>query len=180
MLAFQSLIDATVIPSALVNRLMRRLAPEGHELVLFDVNRVADVDPFVRTVKERLRDELMADAGLPFTLTLITNVDEQSREIMAWRKAPFGATVTESPLGLAWPQGIYSLSHVALPFPPDDALYGYAAPSGPGLHLGRLEPRGERGLLVVSADQMLRLRSNPFLPYVEQRMLDFFDLVDSK
>lgn len=179
-LAFQSLIDATVIPSALVNRLMRRLAPEGHELVLFDVNRVAVIDPFVRTEKEQLRDELMADAGLPFTLTLITNAGEQSRDIMARRKAPFGAKVTESPLGLAWPKGIYSLAHVALPFPPDDALYGYAAPSGSGLNLGRLEPRGEKGLLVVSASQMLRLRSNPFLPYVEQRMLDFFDLVDAK
>ncbi len=179
-LAFQSLIDATVIPSALVNRLMRRLAPEGHELVLFDVNRVAVMDPFVRTEKEQLRDELMADAGLPFTLTLITNAGEQSRDIMARRKAPFGAKVTESPLGLAWPEGIYSLAHVALPFPPDDALYGYAAPSGSGLNLGRLELRGEKGLLLVSASQMLRLRSNPFLPYVEQRMLDFFDLVDAK
>jgi hypothetical protein len=67
-----------------------------------------------------------------------------------------------------------------LPIPPDDALYGYAAPSGPGLHLGRLELRGETGLMVVSANQMMRLRSNPFLTYVEQRMLDFFGLADAK
>lgn len=179
-LAFQSLVDATVIPSALANRLMRKLAPEGHELVLFDVNRVAVLDLFMRTEKERLREELMADGGLPFTLTLITNTNGQSRNIMARHKAPFGAKDWESPLGLAWPEGIYSLAHVALPFPPDDALYGYAPPNEPGLHLGNLEQRGERGLLLVSADQMLRLRSNPFLPYVEQRMLEFFGLVGAK
>jgi alpha-beta hydrolase superfamily lysophospholipase len=179
-LAFQSLIDATVIPAALVDGLMRRLAPEGHELVLFDTNRDSAVTPFMRSGKEQLRDELMADAGLPFTLTLLTNADKKSRDIVAKRRAPFGAQETTSPLGLAWPEGIYSLAHVALPFRPDDALYGYAAPRDAGLHLGRLEPRGERGLLVVGADQMLRLRSNPFLPYVEQRMLDFFDLEEAK
>jgi esterase/lipase len=179
-LAFQSLVDATVIPSALVNGLMRNLAPEGHELVLFDINRIAATDPLLRTGKVQLRDELMADAGLPFTLTLITNAGEHSRDIIARRKEPNSVKATESPLNLAWPNGIYSLAHVALPFPPDDSLYGYAAPSGPGLHLGRLEPRGEVGVLAVSANQMMRLRSNPFLPYVEQRMLDFFDLVDAK
>jgi len=34
--------------------------------------------------------------------------------------------------------------------------------------------------LMVNADQMMRLRSNPFLPYVEQRMLEFFDLGNTK
>jgi hypothetical protein len=179
-LAFQSLVDATVIPSALVNVLMSKLAPEGHELVLFDINRATAVDPFLRSGKVQLRDDLMADAGLPFTLTLITNADEHSRNIVAQRTEPFGVKVTVSPLSLAWPKGIYSLSHVALPFSRDDALYGYAAPSGPGLHLGKLDPRGEEGVLVISANKMMRLRSNPFLPYVEQRMLEFFNLVDAK
>ena len=179
-LAFQSLVDATVIPSATVDVLMRQLAPERHELVLFDVNRIAAVDPLLRTGKLQLRDQLMADAGLPFALTVITNRDEQSPGVIARRMEPFSVKATESPLDLDWPEGIYSLAHVALPFPPEDALYGYAAPSGPGLHLGKLEPRGERGLLMVNANQMMRLRSNPFLPYVEQRMLEFFDLGDTK
>jgi hypothetical protein len=158
---------------------MRQLAPERHELVLFDVNRVAVVEPLLRSGKLQLRDELTADAGLPFALTVITNAGEDSLDVIARHMEPFSVKATESPLGLAWPKGIYSLAHVALPFLPEDALYGYGAPSGPGLHLGNLEPRGEKGLLVVDANQMMRLRSNPFLPYVEQRMLEFFDLVDA-
>jgi len=175
-LAFQSVVDATVIPSALVNGLMRKLAPDGHELILFDINRFTATGSLLRSGKVRLRDELIADGSLPFTLTLITNSEKADRHIMARRQEPFSANVNTTSLDLTWPMGIYSLAHVALPFPPDDALYGYDAPGGPGLHLGKLEPRGETGLLVVSANQMMRLRSNPFLPYVEQRMLDFFGL----
>ncbi len=40
--------------------------------------------------------------------------------------------------------------------------------------------RGEEGLLLVNAGQLLRLRSNPFLSYVEQRMIKFFDLAEPK
>jgi pimeloyl-ACP methyl ester carboxylesterase len=31
---------------------------------------------------------------------------------------------TDSEIGLSWPEGLYSLAHVALPFPPRDPLYG--------------------------------------------------------
>ena len=59
-----------------------------------------------------------------FTLSVITNESESSREVVVRRREAGGAEVTESPLGLAWPLGLYSLSHIALPFPPDDPVYG--------------------------------------------------------
>jgi hypothetical protein len=34
-----------------------------------------------------------------------------------------------------------------------------------------LEPRGEKGLLSIPAGQFNRLRSNPFFPYIEQRLI---------
>lgn len=44
--------------------------------------------------------------------------------------------------GLSWPEDIYSLAHVALPFPADDPLYGGHPPEkSPGLHLGELTLR---------------------------------------
>jgi hypothetical protein len=63
---------------------------------------------------------------------------------------------------------VYSLSHVALPFRPDDPIYG-ATPSG-GLPLGALELRGERGVFGLSMDQLMRLRYNPFFAYVDARV----------
>ena len=76
------------------------------------------------------------------------------------------------PLGLAYPPGVFSLSHVALPFPVDDGLYG-TQPSPDedfGVHLGTIAARGERGVLVVPMDELMRLSANPFYPYLIQRI----------
>jgi hypothetical protein len=41
-LAFMSVVDATVPPSILIRVLFDRLADQGHQLVLFDVDRRAE------------------------------------------------------------------------------------------------------------------------------------------
>src|SRR5262249_12314558 len=66
----------------------------------------------------------------------------------------------------------YSLSHVALPFPMNDSLYGlYPDPAEDfGIHLGALAPRGERNVLIVSMDMLLRISFNPFFPYMLGRI----------
>ena len=70
--------------------------------------------------------------------------------------------------------GVFSLSHVALPFPPDDPLYGRTPPDEKGrLFLGTQALQGERGLLKISGDYPLRLRHNPFYDYLEQRVVDW-------
>ena len=80
----------------------------------------------------------------------------------------------ERPLGLSYPAGIFSLSHLAIPIPPDDPLYGTEPdPSNRtefGLNLGALDARGERGALIVDQDFLTRLPSNPFFPYLLARL----------
>jgi hypothetical protein len=70
------------------------------------------------------------------------------------------------PIGLAWSRDIFSLSHVALPFPVSDGLYGLDPDPAEafGAQLGALAVRGERGVLTVSPDALVRLSSNPFFP----------------
>jgi hypothetical protein len=46
----------------------------------------------------------------------------------------------------------------------------------PGVALGSLALRGERGVLKISPAAMLRLRWNPFYPYLEARTLEFLGL----
>jgi hypothetical protein len=75
------------------------------------------------------------------------------------------------PLDLAWPRDIYSLSHVAIPFPMSDPVYGREeVGAGPAtIRLGVLSPRGERAVLSVPSDTLMRLTCNPFFPYLSAR-----------
>jgi hypothetical protein len=76
------------------------------------------------------------------------------------------------PLGLSYPLGVYSLSHLALTFPVTDPLYGMQPDDSEdfGVQLGTLAIRGERGLLIVSQDSLTRIASNPFFPYLLERV----------
>jgi hypothetical protein len=64
---------------------------------------------------------------------------------------------------------------VALPFPPDDHLYGAENPGEEFIYLGNLAITGERGLLNIPADFLLRMRYNPFYAYLEKRVIDWVD-----
>ena len=62
-----------------------------------------------------LTGQVMTNAALPFTVTLITNGQPESRVVVARRKPPFSAEASRpEPLNLAWPPDVISLSHVAL------------------------------------------------------------------
>jgi hypothetical protein len=56
-------------------------------------------------------------------------------------------------------------------------LYGGQGNSeSPGIHLGDIALRGERGVLHIPPAEMLRLRWNPFYSFLETRVLEFFEL----
>lgn len=117
--------------------------------------------------------ELLRDRELTFTLTVITNENDESDALVIHSLVP-GQEPTVEPFDLAWPPDLFSLAHVALPFPSDDPVYGNGLDlDAPQIQLGRVALRGENGLLRVSPGAMLRLRWNPFYPYMIERMLDF-------
>jgi len=173
-LAFVSTVDSTVQVPAVIDSLLGRLAPDGHELVVFDVNRLSVVQPMLVADPAPLTRRLLAQTQRPFALTLITNASDHTLQVTERRSPALGAPTTERPLDLAWPRNVFSLSHVALPFPPDDPLYGYAAPvSNRHVQLGRIEIRGENGVLNVPNWMLTRQRSNPFHAYLVERIESF-------
>ena len=179
-LAFQSVIDATIKADGVANVLMRRLAPGGHALVLYDINRSADAVPFVRERDTGWGRQLLEGESLPFSLTLITNENAASSQVHAVTRPAGGAQTHPDPLNLSWPVGVFALAHVSLPFPPDDPVYG-ALPAGERqIPLGRLEARGETGVLVVPASLITRLRYNPFYAYQAKRIVDFTETLKAQ
>ena len=98
---------------------------------------------------------------------------------MTW--SPGEGKSTTRATGLRWPGGIYSLSHVALPFPADDPLYGGESVRGlkGGGDIGGAALKGEKGAFKIPATDLLRLRWNPFYEYQEKRILDHLYHFDS-
>ena len=166
-------MDATVLTQAVVERLFDRLQSPGNELVLFDVNRRADLEPFLRTSRTALLQSLEDKGELGYTLTTIANRSAETLEVAATSRHAVTDQVETVNLDLAWPEMVYSLSHVAIPFPVDDPVYGLrgkGAVTDDRFWLGDLTPRGEKDLLGVPVKQLMRLRHNPFYPYIEPRL----------
>jgi hypothetical protein len=176
-LVLLSVVDATVSPDAAVDNLLGHLTAGSHALMLYDINRFAVTSPLLVTDRAALSDRLLSDPALPFELTLITNASPENRDVVALRKPPFTAeSSSRETLDESWPRDAISLSHVDLPFPIDDPLYGrYPPEQSSEVFLGQLAVRGERGVLKVPAQWLLRLRHNPFYDYQEQRIVDWID-----
>ncbi len=175
-LTFLSWTDATVETSATVQKLYDRLDNTDSELVIFDVNRVDRLAAFIPSARELPLDRLEASANLPYRLTVVANVDKDSQQVAEHSKAPRSDVTASKPLQIRWPRDTYSLTHVAIPFSPDDPVYGTADSlqgTYRGLPLGALQPRGETHVLAAPLSQLMRLRHNPFFAYIEQRLAEF-------
>ncbi|MEI7444824.1 MAG: alpha/beta fold hydrolase, partial [Burkholderiales bacterium] len=169
--SFQSMVDATVSTSDLAGRFYGLLRGGTSELVLFDLNRRADVAPLLAFSPKAVLAAFERAPRRDYRLTVLGN-DDGAPTLTERSWAPGATRPTERPLSLAWPEDVYSLSHVAMPFPPDDPLYGLRPGRGAdGLpSLGALAWRGERGALAIGAADQLRLRSNPFFDDMVARM----------
>lgn len=171
-LAFQSAVDATVSTKAVIETLYGHLPDEGHRLVLFDANRVGDDRGILKPEMFAERDRLLDGPALPFDLEIMTNEQDDGFVVSAWVRKAGTRDVQHLPTGMQWARDLFALSHVAVPVPMDDPVYG---PTQPGkrstrIWLGHAGLYGERGMLLVPETALLRLRYNPFFPWMMQRV----------
>ncbi|MCE2970018.1 MAG: alpha/beta hydrolase [Burkholderiales bacterium] len=171
-LTFQSVVDFTVSTRAIIDALYSRLPANGSELVLFDLNRNAKFGPLLSPNPELRLERMLPAPPRRYSTVVITNASANSADMIA-RVVPAGASEEQvQPLALTYPFEVFSLSHVALPFPVEDPLYGMKPDLSEdyGANLGTLAVRGERGALVVSLDSLIRMSSNPFYPYMIEKI----------
>ena len=176
-ITFQSVMDFTVSTPAIVSALYAHLPSNGSELVLFDVNRTVKFGPLLRRSSDTALARLLPTGARAYRTTIITNADGDGDEEVERTTEAGETTERMRALGVTYPAGFYSLSHVALPFPMNDSLYGLMPDSTEdfGIHLGALAPRGERNVLIASLDALLRVSSNPFFPYMLERIEEGID-----
>lgn len=169
---FQSVVDFTVSAQAIVDALYRRLPANGSELVLFDINRRSAFRPLIHHGVDTQIERLLPAAPRPYRTTLVTNIDDRTDAVVARTIEAGGTAESVEELGLAFPRGVFSLSHLAIPFPLDDPLYGLEPDLDEdyGANLGAMATRGERGTLIVSIDSLARMSSNPFFDFLLARI----------
>ena len=78
----------------------------------------------LRSAPDTMMSRILGEPPRNFRTTIITNAGPDTYEVIERVTEPGAVSEQTRPLGLAFPTGIFSLSHVALPFPMNDSLYG--------------------------------------------------------
>jgi len=167
-LTFQSVVDQTVSTPAILSALYDQLPANGSKIVLFDINRSSTVAPLFTAATGRELGRLLPVPPRRYEVTVLADAAPGRTDVVE-RVTPAGASAeTVSPTGLVYPADVYSLSHIAIPFPITDGLYGTDPDPADnfGIHLGDMVARGERGTLIIDQDTLMRMSSNPFYPYM--------------
>ena len=171
-IAFQSVMDSTVSTRAVVTELFDLLPANGSELVVFDVNQAASFRPLFKPSSWTALADLLPAAKRRYSVTVVTNRRADSDDTVARITPAESMRETVVPLSIPYPQEVYSLSHVAIPFPPEDDLYGRhpEIKNRYGISLGTIALWGETSVLSVGKDALMRVTSNPFYDYMQERI----------
>jgi len=181
-LTFQSLVDNTITAGAIVTTLYKRLPANGSQLVVYDINRNSTMLHLMQSSPMDLSNFFTSMAPLDFGVTILKNRDPSGNAIDTLT-LPAGQTeALIETTRLSWPVGIFSLSHIAIPFRRDDLVYGDGSIPGPNENtvvLGALAPRGESGVLRLSPAYFLRMRHNPFFAFQSRFLSDWLEELPS-
>lgn len=171
-LTFQSVLDHTVSARAVIEQLHARLEDNGSELVLIDINRSGQFEDLLNRRADTAISSLLPPAPRRFRTAVIGNAAPGSSATVVRETLADTTEETVRPLTAIYPDDVYSLSHVAVPFPLSDGLYGLTPDPAEkfGIRLGDIAARGEYGALVVGVEMLVRMSSNPFFPYLEERV----------
>ncbi len=177
-LTFQSVVDNTVSARAIVTDLYDKLPANGSELVVYDVNRKSTYLHLMKNMPFDPAVYFESVAPLKFGVTVLRNRHRHGREVESFTLAAGELKPTVESTEYAWPSGVFSLSHIAVPFPTDDQVYGDGSSQSdddPRIVFGALAPRGEQGVLRLSPAYFLRTRYNPFFEFQETYLLEWLD-----
>ena len=173
MIAFQSMVDATVIPKDLLE-MFQKIGTTKDELFAFDINRT--YKDFIRKkaliIDPRSIDFMQTDR--PRLHMLINSVKYDSilgpNSSGVYKQENSEELIDIYPeQHLAWPDEFFAMSHVAVPISPSDKIYGRNST------LGNMSIHGERNVLVILSDDFMRIRYNPFFNLMEREVRAFLE-----
>lgn len=181
-LTFQSAVDGTVSASAIITLLYNRLPADHSRLVVYGVNSNSTMLHLMRGKPVDPAKLFQSMAPLGFNAVVLQNHDDTGRGVDSWTMLAGAGEATTERTRYSWPDDVFSLSHIALPFRSDDLVYGDGnRPEARGrVILGALSPRGERRVMRLNAEFFLRMRYNPFFGFQQAQLIDWLDELHSE
>ncbi len=169
-LTFQSVVDATVSTPAVLAALYQRLPANGSEIVLFDLNRSQRFGPLFGATAATTLDRILPPPPRRYAVTLIGNARPDDLSVVARRWPANTGAASTAALERHWPMDLFSLSHVALPFPRKMGLWTRPDPSEDfGVQLGA-SPYAENAACGEGLDTCPARPESPFFPYRLERV----------
>lgn len=165
--AYTSIQDATVDATELF-KVVKEMGNSKGEVTIFDANRkyndfykskIQDID-FARGIRE---------SGIVSDIVVVSNIKNRTEEVSVMRSRDGRVTDESGDLDLKWTGFTFSLAHISLPISPENPIYGR------GTLLGELNIKGEKGIVTVPTDMLMRLRYNEFFDYVEKSIEEKID-----
>lgn len=169
-IAFQSYVDATVLPEDLVE-MYQEIGTSKDVLCMFDVNRNYD-DFMESSIVEKHPKNIQFNQKSKPQLHMVLNTMEADSVVGAnaaciYKLKESDFEVVYPNKHIAWPNAFFAMSHVAIPIAENNALYGKNST------LGKMAIHGEKNVLFVSPNDLMRIRYNPFFDFMKLEIQSF-------
>lgn len=166
--AYSSIEDATVDASQLVSVLKEVGNKEG-ELIIFDANRKYN-DFYKPEIQVVDFSKSIRESGIISDIVVVSNYGNRfTDEVSVIRYSDGVYTEERKENRLRWSEFTFSLAHVSLPIAPENPMYGRES------LLGKLNIKGEKGIVALSTNMLVRLRYNEFFDYIRENMEEKID-----
>jgi len=173
-ISFESWVDATVKVGDLI-KLYSKIGDSNDLLVIFDVNH--KYEPFMRrSIVNNGPQNINTEANNSFNIHVITNKTDSLRSnhisevgVFPLHNGAYGKEVFPDSIATKWPNNYYAISHICVPISPNNKLYGEKS------FLNKLQIHGERQVLVVTSEDINRIRYNPFFGLMKKELDTFID-----
>ena len=165
--AYTSIEDATVDATELFG-VLRDMGNQEGEVTIFDANRKYNAF-YKPKVKEVNFERGIRESGVMSDIVIVSNLKSKTDDVSVVRISDGRITDESGENKLKWSEFTFSLAHISLPISPENPVYGR------GTLLGELSIKGEKGIVVVPSDMLIRLRYNEFFDYVEKSIEEKID-----
>lgn len=159
--AYTSIDDATVDAVELF-KVIKEIGNTDGELTIFDANRKYN-NFYKHKVQKVDFGKGIKKSGISGEIVVVSNFKNKLTDEVEVIRYFDGKEVDESAdTNLIWSPFTFSLAHISLPISPENPIYGKES------LLGELSIKGEKGIVLMSTDMLVRLRYNEFFDYIRE------------